>query len=134
MSKSVVTEIQSHITVILPVKSAVDFKAVEQILQSAGPQTISAADAMGTVHFARFIRLTDSTLAFISEFDGSFVDYAQGFLKHLGPLFDQLLPHIADPPPTPVASNADAFISWVESTTDSRSRFTAPTQLWMFKR
>ena len=66
------------------------------------------------MHFARFIPLTDSTLAFISEFDGSFIDYAQGFLKHLGPLFDQLLPHIGDPPPTPVASNADAFISWVE--------------------
>jgi hypothetical protein len=59
MSKSVVTEIQSHITVMLPVKSAEDFKAVEQILQSANPQMIAAADAMGTVHFARFIRMSD---------------------------------------------------------------------------
>jgi hypothetical protein len=66
------------------------------------------------VHFARFIPLTDSTLAFISEFEGSFIDYAEGFIKHLGPLFDQLLPHLADSPPTPVASNADAFISWME--------------------
>jgi hypothetical protein len=38
MSKSVVTEIQSHITIVMPVKSAVDYKAVEQILQAAGPQ------------------------------------------------------------------------------------------------
>jgi hypothetical protein len=113
MSKSVVTETQSHITVLLPVKDE-HFNTVEQILQSAGPQMIAAADAMGTVHFARFVRLSDSTLAFVSEFDGSFVDYLEGFLKHLGPLFDQILPHIVDPPPTPVASNADAFISWVE--------------------
>ena len=128
MSKSVVTEIQSHITVMLPVKSAEDFKAVEQILQSANPQMIAAADAMGTVHFARFIRMSDSTLAFISEFDGSFVDYAQGFIKHLGPLFDQILPHIADPPPTPVAATPTHLSPGWKSTTNSRSRFTAATQ------
>jgi hypothetical protein len=46
VSKSVVTEIQSHITVMMPVKSAVDYKAVEQILQAAGPQLSAAADAM----------------------------------------------------------------------------------------
>jgi hypothetical protein len=59
MSKSVVTEIQSHITVMLPVKSALDLNAAEQALQSAVPQMIAAADAMGTVHFARFIRLSE---------------------------------------------------------------------------
>ena len=37
MSKSVVSEIQSHITVMMPVKSTEDFKAVKQILQAAAP-------------------------------------------------------------------------------------------------
>ena len=114
MSKSVVTESQSQVALALPVKSAADFTALGQILQSASSTMNAAADAMGTVHFARFVRLNDSTLAFISEFDGSFADYVQGFLKHLAPVFDQLVPHLSDAPPTPVASNPDVFISWLE--------------------
>jgi hypothetical protein len=114
MSKSVITEIQSQVVLMLPVKSAEDFMALEEILQSANPEMIAAADAMGTVHFARFVRVDDSTLAFVSEFDGSFVDYVHGFLKHLGPVFDQILPHLSDAPPTPAASNAEAFISWLD--------------------
>lgn len=114
MSTPVVTEIQSQVAIMLPVKSAADFKALEQSLQSVEPRLTAAADAMGTVHFARFVHLNDSTLAFLSEFDGSFSDYVQGFLKNLGPVFDQLLPHISGAPPTPVANNADAFLSWLE--------------------
>ena len=32
--------------------------------------------------------------------------------KHAGPVFDAIFQHVDDPPPTPVADHADAFVEW----------------------
>ncbi len=77
------------------------------------PQMFDAADAIGTLHFARFVVLGETTLAFVSEYDGDFRDYVMDFTKHLGQIFDFIFMHVVDPPPTPVAKNAEALIDWV---------------------
>jgi hypothetical protein len=114
LSDPVITEMQSQIALMLPVKSTADFTALEQILNSAAPEMTAAADAIGTVHFARFMHMDDSTLAFVTEFDGSFADYVAGFLQHLGPVFDQVLPHLNDAPTVPLGGNSDALITWLQ--------------------
>jgi hypothetical protein len=32
--------------------------------------------------------------------------------RRAGPVFDLIFKHVSDPPPMPVASNADAFTEW----------------------
>jgi hypothetical protein len=56
--------------------------------------------------------LGDTTLAFVSEYDGEFNDYIMDFTKFLGPVFDAIFEHVNNPPPTPVAKNAEALIQW----------------------
>jgi hypothetical protein len=84
-------------------------------LPSLLPMMFDAADAIGTLHFARFVALGETTLAFISEYDGDFREYIMDFTKFLGPVFDTVFAHVVDPPPTPVAKNAEALIEWVKS-------------------
>lgn len=37
--------------------------------------------------------------------------------KQAGPVFDAILQHAVDPPPTRVAQNADAFVEWAANHT-----------------
>ncbi len=32
--------------------------------------------------------------------------------EHAGPVFDAIFQHVENPPPTPVADHADAFVEW----------------------
>ena len=70
---------------------------------------------IGTLHFARFVVLGETTLAFVSEYDGDLRDYIMDFTRHLGPVFDAVFARVVDPPPTPVAKNADALLEWVKA-------------------
>ena len=56
-----------------------------------------------------------TVLTFISEYDGDLEKHIQEFTAHLGPLFDEILENVVDPPPTPVQKNAPAFAQWVKA-------------------
>jgi len=57
--------------------------------------------------------LSDKTLLFLSDFDGELGAVMAGLAKEAGPVFDSIFQHVENPPPTPVARNADAFVEWV---------------------
>jgi hypothetical protein len=107
--------VQSPFFLIFPIKSAEDMQVLAVTLPPLLPAMFDAADAIGTLHFARFVALGETTLGFVSEYDGDFRDYIMDFTKHLGPLFDTVFSHVVDPPPTPVAKNAEALIDWVKA-------------------
>jgi hypothetical protein len=106
------TSVQSPFFLLFRLKSPADMQALLRDLPPLLSQIAEAADTIGTLHFARFVVLGDTTLGFASVFDGEFRDYVMDFTKTLGSAFDMLLSHIVDPPPTPVARNAEAFFEW----------------------
>jgi hypothetical protein len=107
------TSVQSPFFVIFSLKSPADMQVLLRDLPPLLPQIAEAADTIGTLHFARFVVLGDTTLGFASVFDGELHDYIMDFSKFLGPAFDMLFDHVVDPPPTPVARNAEAHYEWV---------------------
>ncbi len=107
--------VQAPFFLIFPIKSAEDMQALAVTLPPLFPGMFDAADTIGTLHFARFVALGETTLAFVSEYDGDFHDYIMDFTKHLGQVFDTVFLHVVDPPPTPVAKNAEALVEWVKA-------------------
>jgi hypothetical protein len=76
------------------------------------PALFEAEDAIGTVHYSRFTGLSETTLLFLGDFDGEFTQLVTELAKHAGPVFDAIFQHVVNPPATPVADNADAFVEW----------------------
>src|SRR5262249_11454967 len=107
--------IQSPLTVVMPVKSPTHLAAVSQLVAHSLPKFYEAADAIGTVHFARFVPLGTTALAYVSEYDGDFNKHIQDLSTRLGPLFDEMLENMLDPPPTPVQTHTEAFGHWIMS-------------------
>ena len=64
------------------------------------------------VHYSRFTVLSEKTLLFLGDFDGEFGQLMADLARHAGPVFDAIFQHVDNPPPTPVADNADAFVEW----------------------
>jgi hypothetical protein len=104
--------VQNHLTLAFPIKSAADRKALEPTLSSLMSDVFKAADAIGTVHYARFVILSDKTLLFLADFDDELEKLLQDLAQHLGPVLDAILEHVDNPPHTPVANNRDAFVRW----------------------
>ena len=52
------------------------------------------------------------SLLFLADFDGEFGPLMLDLARRAGPLFDVIFEHVSDPPPAPVANNADAFVEW----------------------
>ncbi|ADB75081.1 hypothetical protein [Geodermatophilus obscurus] len=113
------TTVQSPLTLVMPVRP--DARAalraeVEQLqaLPRDRNPVITALDAIGTVHFARFVFLDDDArLAVITTYDGDFERYIMDFVDHIGPVFDMLLRHMVDPPPLPVQQHPEEFLAYV---------------------
>ena len=103
---------QNHFTLTFPLKAPADAKAIPEQLPPLMPGMFQAQDAIDTIHYSRFTVLSDKTLLFLADFDGEFGELMAQFAKHAGPVFDAIFHHVSDPPPTPVASNADAFVAW----------------------
>jgi hypothetical protein len=103
---------QNHFTLGFPLKSPADAKALSEQLPSLMPGTFQAQDAIGTIHYSRFTVLSDKTLLFLGDFDGEFSQLMADLAKHAGPVFDAIFQHVENPPPTPIAANADAFVEW----------------------
>jgi hypothetical protein len=107
------SDVQHPFFLVFPIKSSADLQALALTLPPLLPKMFEAADTIGTLHFARFVVLNETTLAFVSEYDGDLRDYLMDFTKHLGPVFDAIFARVVNPPATPVAKNAEALIEWV---------------------
>ena len=103
---------QNHFTIAFPLNSAADAKALSEQLPALMPPLFQAADAIGTIHYSRFTVLSDKTLLFLGDFDGEFGPLMTELTKQAGPVFDTVLQHVSNPPPSPVADHADAFVDW----------------------
>jgi hypothetical protein len=103
---------QNHFTLRFPLKAPADAKALAQQLPPLMPALFKAQDAIGTIHYSRFTILSDKTLLFLGDFDGEFGQLMGDLAKRAGSVFDAVLQHVVDPPPTPVTDNANAFVEW----------------------
>ena len=103
---------QNHFTLSFPLKSPADAKALAEELPPLMPELFQAEDTIGTIHYSRFTVLSEKTLLFLGDFDGEFGQLMADLAKHAGPVFDAIFQHVDNPPPTPVADNADAFVEW----------------------
>ena len=113
--------IQSPLTLIMTIKSPEDFAQLNGLLakiQSAPPDQNPiwvALTKLKTVHFARFVFLSNNTqLAVITTYDGSFDKYINDFIDEIGDVFNALLLHMTDAPALPVQKNRDAFLAYVK--------------------
>jgi hypothetical protein len=103
---------QSHFTLRFPLKKPADAEALAEQLPPLMPGLFQAADTIGTIHSSRFTILDEKTLLFLGDFDGEFGELMADLAKAAGPVFDAIFQHVENPPPTPVANNADAFVEW----------------------
>jgi hypothetical protein len=103
---------QNHLTLAFPLRSPADAKALAEILPPMMPALFEAEDAIGTVHYSRFTVLSDKTFLFLADFDGEFGQLMLDLASHAGLVFDTIFAHVDNPPPTPVANNAQAFAEW----------------------
>jgi hypothetical protein len=106
---------QNHLTLAFPLKSPADAKALAEQLPPMMPELFRAADTIGRIHYSRFTILSEKTLLFVADFDGEFGQLMAGLGKDAGPVFDAIFQHVDNPPPGPVASNAEAFVEWTAS-------------------
>jgi len=106
---------QNHFTLSFPLKSPAAAQLVAQQLPSMMPTLFGASDTIGTVHYSRFTVLSEKTLLFLGDFDGEFDRLIADLAKLAGPVFDAIFLHVDDPPPTPVALNAEAFVRWTKA-------------------
>jgi hypothetical protein len=117
---------QNHFTLSFPLKSPANATALSEQLPPLMPGLFQAQDAIGTMHYSRFTVLSDKTLLFLGDFDGEFSELMADLAKHDGQLFDAIFQHVINPPPTPVAANAGAFVEWtVEHLLDAVNLYTA---------
>src|SRR5437763_7546659 len=106
---------QNHFTLSFPLKSPSDAKLVAELLPPLMPELFRASDTIGKVHYSRFTVLSEKTLLFLGDFDGEFSQLMSALARQSGPVFDAVFQHVDNPPPTPVADNADAFVDWAEA-------------------
>ena len=103
---------QNHFTLSFPLKSPDDAKVLEEQLPPMMPGLFQAEDTIGRVHYSRFTVLSEKTLLFLADFDGEFSPLMADLAGHAGSVFDAIFQHVDNPPSTPVADNADAFVEW----------------------
>ena len=112
------TTVQRPLTLVMPVRPdaraalRAEVDRLEALPREENP-VVAALDAIGTVHFARFVFLDDERLAVITTYDGDFERYIMDFVDHIGPVFDMLLEHMVDPPPRPVQQHPEEFLDYV---------------------
>ncbi|MDQ2798275.1 MAG: hypothetical protein M3Y13_01355 [Armatimonadota bacterium] len=116
-----VKPVQTPLTLIMTLKSKQAFADLNATLQkyNALPASqnpiMQAMDAVGTVHFARFVFLDNNTkLAVITTFDHDLETYLEDFCAKIGPVFDILDQHMVDGPPAPVQQHPQEFLAYVQ--------------------
>lgn len=113
--------VANPLTLVMDIKSPQDYVDLRKLIETlqatpTASNPISAAlTKLSMVHFARFVFLSEQQLAIITTYDGSFEDYIDAFVNAIGGVFDQLFAHVKDAPPSPIASNAQAFLQYVQA-------------------
>jgi hypothetical protein len=79
------------------------------------PELAKAADAAGTVHYSRFVILSEKTMLFLADVDGEDEEFLWYLAKEAGGVFDSIFAHVESPPTAPVAKNVDAFVQWAKA-------------------
>jgi hypothetical protein len=102
----------NHFTLHFPLKSPADATALPGLLEPLMPQFFEAQNRIGRIHYSRFTVLSEKTLLFLGDFDGEFAELMTDLTREAGQVFDLIFQHVNDPPPTPVAANAAAFVEW----------------------
>ncbi len=122
------TQVSNPLTLVMNIKSPEDFVALQKMLGEIGSKPPgenpidNALTKVGTVHFARFVFLSQTQLAVITSYDGEFDAYIRAFTEFLGEIFDALLSHMSDAPPLPVKDNISEFLAYVENNDRSFGR------------
>ena len=78
------------------------------------PDFAKAQDAIGSVHYSRFLPLDDATLLFLADIDGEPEKLSGDLAKSAGSVFDAISNTSWTLRPRRSASNSDAFIKWVK--------------------
>ena len=114
-------QVSFPLTLVMNLKSQADATEVKKMLASfnAKPEgenpVHNALTKIGTVHFLRFVFLSELQLAVISSYDGDFNTYIKAFTTDLGDIFDVLFSHMCDPPRLPVKDHLAEFIKYVSA-------------------
>jgi hypothetical protein len=103
---------QNHFTLSFSLKSPADAKVLAERLPPLMPGLFQAADTIGTIHYSRFTVLSEKTLLFLGDFDGEFSPLMADLARRAGPVFDAIFEHVDNPPSSPVADHAEAFVEW----------------------
>jgi hypothetical protein len=112
--------VASPLTLVMDIKPPDGFPKLKALIeglqgQPPGQNPITVAlTRLATVHFARFVFIGETKLAVITTYDGSFDDYIDSFVNHIGKVFDMLLPYVQDTPPLPVEDHRDEFLAFVK--------------------
>ena len=69
MSNPTDNSVQGHLTISFPMKSPADCAVAREKIPPWVPDLYRAADAMGTLHYCRFIEVGD-TIYLLADFDG----------------------------------------------------------------
>jgi len=104
--------VQNVLAQILPIKSPLHYMELRFLLPRLMPSIAKAGDEIGTLHFGTFVDLGNTQIGFFTIYDGDFRSYMNDFMKFIGPTFDELMKHMKNPAPTPVAKNPEEFIAW----------------------
>lgn len=113
MSTPAGQRVQSPLNLILPLKSWLQFKETSAVINFKVVEIMAARDAIGTSHFARFVKLHDQNyLGYFTAFDGDLRNYFSELINYMGPIFNSLFQRVVDGPPLPCERNRDAFIDW----------------------
>jgi hypothetical protein len=102
----------NHFTLHFPLKSPADAAALPGLLEPLMPEFFEAQNRIGRIHYSRFTVLSEKTLLFLGDFDGEFAELMTDLTQEAGQVFDLIFQHVNDPPLTPVAVNAAAFVEW----------------------
>jgi hypothetical protein len=114
-------QVSNPLTLVMNIKSPADAKKIQLLLAGfesmpEGENPINVAlTNIGTVHFARFVFLSELQLAVITSYDGDFVRYIEDFTKDIGDIFNALLACMVDAPTLPVQNNLKEFILYVQN-------------------
>jgi hypothetical protein len=114
--------VQNALTWIMTIKSPADYEQLHGLVQQMSSAPLAdnpiavAADALGIIHFLRFVFLENNTkLGVFTIYDGDFDTYVNEFVNQVGPVFDAVLTHMADAPPLPTQTYREQFNAYVRA-------------------
>ena len=79
---------QGHLTLAFPMKSRAASSAVRDTMAGLQADLYEAADAVGTLHYCRFIAVDDEAVYLLADFDGRLDAVLEDLAEHLGPVLD----------------------------------------------